>query len=88
MLTITERAMTVLAEMRDLTAEDEWDVLVLYPEDDGGIGFGVGEPEEGDEVAEWEGRVVVAVARELAPAVDGLVLDFVEAEGEGTFALR
>jgi hypothetical protein len=88
MLRITDRALDVLAEMRDLSGAEAGEVVVLYPEEDGGVGMGVGEPSPDDQIVERHGRPVVAVADELLEPFAGLVLDFVETSAEtGEFAL-
>ena len=88
MLQFTDRALDVLEEMRDLSDAAEGEAIVLYPEEDGGIGMGIGEPSPDDQIVERHGRPVVAVADELLEPFAGLVLDVVETSAEtGEFAL-
>jgi Fe-S cluster assembly iron-binding protein IscA len=87
MLQVTDRAMDVLREMREISGAAEGEGIVLYREDDGGVGFGVGSAAEADEVIAREGQAVVIVAEDLSPSLDGLVLDFVAGEDVGEFTL-
>ena len=88
MLQFTNRALDVLEEMRDLTGAEAGEAVILYPEEDGGVGMGIGEPAPEDQVVERNGRAVVAVADELLEPFAGLVLDFVQTGREsGEFSL-
>ena len=63
-------------------ATDEESIL-LYLEEDGSLGLALAELEEGDNVIEQDGQVVVIVAEDLAQALDGMTLDVsVSEDGE------
>ena len=75
MLYVTDRALAALAAMRaDLEAAPGESIL-LYLEDDGSLGLALAEIEEGDNVIEQDGQVVVIVAEDLAAALEGMTLD-------------
>lgn len=87
MLFVTDRALTVLSEMRassDATPEES---ILLYLEPDGSLGLGLAEIEEGDNVIEQDGTVVVIVTDDLAQALDGLTLDIVDEGDEIEFII-
>ena len=87
MLQVSDRAMDVLLEMRDVTGASEDEAIVLYREEDGAVGFGVGTAGEADQVIERDGQAVVVIAEDLGPALDGLMLDFVVQDQTGEFTL-
>lgn len=75
MLFVTERALTALSAMRTASDAEEGESILLYLEEDGSLGLALAELEEGDNVIEQDGRVVVIVAEDLAQALDGMTLD-------------
>jgi Fe-S cluster assembly iron-binding protein IscA len=75
MLYVTDQALAALAAMRaDLEASADESIL-LYLEEDGSLGLALAEIEEGDNVIEQDGQVVVIVAEDLAGALEGMTLD-------------
>jgi hypothetical protein len=87
MLHVSNRALEILEEIRDASDAEDGETIILFPEDDGGIGFAVGAPSQQDQVVARDGRAVVGVAEELEAKLDGLTLDFVEGEATGQFTL-
>jgi hypothetical protein len=75
MLYVTDRALTALGAMRVASDAEESETILLYLEEDGSLGLALAELEEGDNVIEHEGQVVVIVAEDLARALDGMTLD-------------
>ncbi len=82
MLYVTDRALLALAAMREDSDATEEESILLYLEEDGSLGLALAEIEEGDNVIEQEGQVVVIVADDLALALDGMMLD-VSVGGDG-----
>jgi Fe-S cluster assembly iron-binding protein IscA len=75
MLYVTDQALAALAAMRaDLEASVDESIL-LYLEEDGSLGLALAEIEEGDNVIEQDGQIVVIVAEDLAGALEGMTLD-------------
>jgi Fe-S cluster assembly iron-binding protein IscA len=75
MLYVTDQALAALSAVRadsDASAEES---ILLYLEEDGSLGLALAEIEEGDNVIEQDGQVVVIVAEDLAQALDGMTLD-------------
>jgi hypothetical protein len=75
MLFISERALQALADLRIGTEATPDESLLLYLEEDGSLGLALAEIEEGDNVVEHDGQIVVIVADDLAAALDGMMLD-------------
>jgi Fe-S cluster assembly iron-binding protein IscA len=75
MLYVTDRALTALSAMRAASDAQEGETILLYLEEDGSLGLALAELEEGDNVIEQDGQVVVIVAEDLAQALDGMTLD-------------
>lgn len=80
MLYITDRALAALAAMRVTSKAREGESILLYMEEDGSLGLALAELEEGDNVIEQDGEVVVIVAEDLAEALDGMTLDVEESD--------
>jgi hypothetical protein len=87
MLRITDRALEVLDDLRDANEATEDEIVLLYPDDEGGLGLALAIPDETDTVIEHGGRVVAIVADELVDTLDGLVLDFDAATPDAGFVL-
>lgn len=77
MLYVTERALMALAAMREDSEATDEESILLYLEEDGSLGLALAEIEEGDNVIEQDGEVVVIVAEDLAEALDGMTLDVI-----------
>jgi len=75
MLYVTDRALAALGAMRAESDATEEESVLLYLEEDGSLGLALAELEEGDNVIEQDGQVVVIVAEDLAQALDGMTLD-------------
>lgn len=83
MLYVTERALIALGAMRTESDATDEESILLYLEEDGTLGLALAELEEGDNVIEQDGEVVVIVAEDLAQALDGMTLDIsVSEDGE------
>jgi hypothetical protein len=82
MLYVTDRALTALGAMRVASDAQAGESILLYMEEDGSLGLALAELEEGDNVIEQDGEVVVIVAEDLADALDGMTLD-VEVSEDG-----
>jgi Fe-S cluster assembly iron-binding protein IscA len=75
MLYVTDQALAALNAMREDSDASDGESILLYLEEDGSLGLALAEIEEGDNVIEQDGRVVVIVAEDLAQALDGMTLD-------------
>lgn len=81
MIYVTDEALEALARLREANEAGEGEAILLYLEEDGSLGLALAELEEGDNVIEQDGQVVVIVADDLAEALDGLTLH-VEPSGD------
>ncbi|MCC6793393.1 MAG: hypothetical protein IT336_17040 [Thermomicrobiales bacterium] len=81
MLYVTDQALAALSAVREDSEATEGESILLYLEEDGSLGLALAEIEEGDNVIEQDGQVVVIVAEDLAEALDGMTLDVVVSEG-------
>ena len=75
MLYVTDQALAALAAMRADLEASAGESILLYLEEDGSLGLALAEIEEGDNVIEQDGQVVVIVAEDLAEALEGMTLD-------------
>jgi Fe-S cluster assembly iron-binding protein IscA len=75
MLYVTDQALAALSAVRADTDAAPGESILLYLEEDGSLGLALAEIEEGDNVIEQDGQVVVIVAEDLAQALDGMTLD-------------
>jgi len=83
MLYVTDQALAALGAMRAESDATDEESILLYLEEDGSLGLALAELEEGDNVIEQDGQVVVIVAEDLAQALDGMTLDVsVSEDGE------
>lgn len=80
MLYVTDQALAALSAVREDSDAAEGESILLYLEEDGSLGLALAEIEEGDNVIEQDGRVVVIVAEDLAQALDGMTLDVTVSE--------
>jgi Fe-S cluster assembly iron-binding protein IscA len=89
MLYVTDRALAALTQLRSASEAQAGESILLYLEEDGSLGLALAEIEEGDNVIEQDGEVVVIVADDLATALDGMTLDveFSEAGDEVEFVI-
>lgn len=89
MLYVTNQALAALSAMRDDLAAAPGESILLYLEEDGSLGLALAEIEEGDNVIEQDGQIVVIVAEDLATALEGMTLDVSvnEAENELEFLI-
>jgi Fe-S cluster assembly iron-binding protein IscA len=81
MLYVTDQALAALSAVREDSEANEDESILLYLEEDGSLGLALAEIEEGDNVIEQDGQVVVIVAEDLAQALDGMTLDVIVSEG-------
>lgn len=81
MLTVTDSAKQELKKkLQDSTNDPEVSLrLELKPPDQ--FGLALGKEAEGDQVIEYEETKVLLVASELAPVVDGIILDLQDTSG-------
>jgi Fe-S cluster assembly iron-binding protein IscA len=77
MLYVTDQALAALSAVREDSEANEGESVLLYLEEDGSLGLALAEIEEGDNVIEQDGKVVVIVAEDLAEALDGMTLDVI-----------
>ena len=77
MLTVSDSAATMLHETLDKHSTNNSDVLRFAMSDDG-VGIELGEERTGDETFSHAGRVILAIERDLANALDGAHIDTVE----------
>ena len=75
MLYVTDQALAALSAMRADLEASAGESILLYLEEDGSLGLALAEIEEGDNVIEQDGQVVVIVAEDLAEALEGMTLD-------------
>jgi Fe-S cluster assembly iron-binding protein IscA len=75
MLYVTDQALSALGAMRADSDASPDESILLYLEEDGTLGLAIAEIEEGDNVIERDGEVVVIVAEDLAQALEGMTLD-------------
>lgn len=80
MLYVTDQALTALAAMRADSDAAPDESILLYLEEDGSLGLALAAIEEGDNVIEQNGQVVVIVAEDPAEALEGMTLDVVVSE--------
>ncbi len=75
MIQLTDSAVDRMAEMRseyDVTSQQG---LMLLVNDDSELAVAIGEAQEHDQVIERDGEPIVIVPAQLAPTLDGLILD-------------
>lgn len=77
MLYVTDQALAALSAVREDSEATDDESILLYLEEDGSLGLALAEIEEGDNVIEQDGRVVVIVSEDLAEALDGMTLDVI-----------
>ena len=87
MLYVTDRALDALGRLREANEAAEGEAILLYLEEDGSLGLALAELEEGDNVIERDGEVLVIVADDLAEALDGLTLHVEEVGDEVEFVV-
>jgi hypothetical protein len=84
---VTDQALEALGKLREANEAGEGEAILLYLEEDGSLGLALAELEEGDNVIEHDGEVVVIVADDLAEALDGLTLHVEEIGDEVEFVV-
>ena len=83
MLAVTEGAKQLLKDTLTSHSDDPAVVLRLLSNPPGGFGIVLDKETEGDQVVEHEDTKILLVASELAPVLDGIMLDVQEtAEGQ------
>ena len=83
MIDVTRRAADQIRSLLKQTRAAEGHMLRLTFDGRKGIGMGLGEP-AGDEVVIGDANgPVLAISAQLAPRLDGLVFDWIAAEGQG-----
>jgi len=80
MLYVTDQALAALGAMRTDSDAAPGESILLYLEEDGSLAIALAEIEEGDNVIERDGEVVVIVAEDLAQALEGMTLDVAVSE--------
>ena len=82
MLTFTDRARAALKTLLDETEHKPGEVTRMKSDVHGNYHLFLGTQEEGDQVIEWEGKVVLVVkatvSEHLAEHLKGAVLDIIE----------
>jgi len=81
MLTVTDAAKQELKKKLQDSTDDPEASLRLELKTPNQFGLALGKEAEGDQVIEYEGTKVLLVASELAPVVDGIILDLQDTSG-------
>jgi len=86
-LQISDRALTIIDQVRVHSGAAAGEAIVLFRQD-GGVGFALRAPADGDHLIVRDGQAVVIVADDLIEPFDGWLLDFEPTTNRGAFTLR
>jgi Fe-S cluster assembly iron-binding protein IscA len=80
MVTVTDQAAEVLRATLDEARTDPSQALRLLPKSGGGLGLGLDQEREGDQVVTADGEKILLITPEIADAVGEATIDAQETE--------
>lgn len=88
MLSVTDKAVDILAQSLEASEANEGQSLRLARTPQGEFGLAIDEEREGDQVVKHAEKPILVVDQEVSSALDGAVLDVVESPEGQRLTLR